>query len=136
MRVSISPASASARSCSETAPKVTSGIASAISPAASSRFQTRRRISRRRGEAIAARTAGSIDTAVSLVETKMISQALGPQPLPQAVLRLARELDCDLGIEIDLQPRRVLQRRADFVGRLRRLKPCEERFVAEDAIEI
>ena len=51
------PGLPSARSCSETAPKVTSGIEAWMSPAARSSRQTSRRISRRRGEAMAERAA-------------------------------------------------------------------------------
>jgi hypothetical protein len=58
LRTSTRPAIESDRSCSETAPKVTSGIARAISPALRSCSQTSRRISWRRGEASVASRAG------------------------------------------------------------------------------
>src|SRR4029434_4026792 len=71
-------------SCRDTARKVMSGIAPRIAPAVRSRSQSNRRISRRRGEATAARRAVSMSRCPNLDKTKIQVKSirLSPAILP------------------------------------------------------
>src|SRR6185503_11218896 len=100
----------SARSCSETAPNVTSGIAARISPAGRSSRQISRRISRRRGEAIAVSAAVSV-ISISLVITKILSRPAARSPQPDPGPRIP-----DPGLRFAQSPHHRAQRAAGIAG--------------------